>query len=253
MESRPLRTGIATDICSKITGFDMGVRTTHGTYIGNPATKERAYTPPQGRDVILGHMSKWEHFLHRDDSLDPLIKLALLHYQFEATHPFSDGNGRTGRILNVLYLVHEKLLKHPVTYLSGYIVQHKSEYYRRLNNVTQNGEWVEWILFILKAVEATSNWTTQLTSRVQALLEETVEVLYGTSIPARDRAYMFFEKPYARHRDFEYALGVSRPTAAKYANQLVNLGLLEKQAAGRNVIYMNGRYLDLIIGTEAPN
>lgn len=252
LKDRPITIRMAAQICSRITNIEMDVRTAPGTYIGNPVTKERIYTPPEGKDVILRHVNAWEKFLNNDESLDPLIKLALLHYQFEAIHPFSDGNGRTGRILNVLYLVHSELLSSPITYLSGYIVQHKDEYYRLLNAVTQRGEWTPWILFILRAVEVTSKWTSDLVYNVRDLIEEVVERLKGTGLPQRDMAYMLFEKPYARYRDFEAALGVSRPTAAKYAARLEEDGLLEKVPAGREVLFVNRRYLNLLFNTALP-
>lgn len=252
LKERPITVNMAKQICSRITNFGMDIRGGTGTYIGNPITKERIYTPPEGRSVILRHLANWEEFLHEDDSLDPLIKLALLHYQFEAIHPFSDGNGRTGRILNVLYLVHADLLTSPITYLSGYIVQHKQEYYRLLNGVTQRGEWIPWILFILRAVEVTSKWTSDLIYAVNTLIDEVVELLRGSGLPQRDVAFMLFEKPYARYRDFEAELGVSRQTAAKYAGKLEASGLLEKVSAGREVLFVNGRYLDLLFNTALP-
>ncbi|MDO5049264.1 MAG: Fic/DOC family N-terminal domain-containing protein [Actinomycetaceae bacterium] len=252
LKERPITTNTAIAICSRITNIEVDVRSSAGTFIGNPATKQRIYTPPEGKNVILGHLAAWEEFLHGEDLLDPLIKLALLHYQFEAIHPFPDGNGRTGRILNVLYLVHEGMLDNPITYLSGYIVQHKAEYYRRLNAVTQDGEWIPWVLFMLRAVQVTSQWTSNLVYSVRGLLEEVVEALSGTGLPRRDTAYMLFEKPYARYRDFEQTLGVSRPTAAKYANKLEAMGVLEKMTVGREVLFVNRRYLDLLFNTDLP-
>ncbi|USR79174.1 Fic family protein [Arcanobacterium pinnipediorum] len=252
IRERPLAVNTAKLVCSTVIGFEMDIRSNAGTYIGNPTTKERIYTPPEGKDVILDHLSKWESFLHDDTSLDPLVKLALLHYQFEAIHPFSDGNGRTGRILNVLYLVHEGLLRQPITYLSGYIVQHKDEYYRLLNNVTQKNEWIPWVLFMLDAVAVTSQWTSNIIYSIRNQIEDTIRVLHDGGMPARDFAHVLFLKPYLRFSDLTQELNISRPTAGKHAEKLVELGVLERHKVGRNVLFINRQYLDLLFEAKLP-
>lgn len=252
IRDRPLTTNTAKLVCSTITGVEMDIRRDVGTYIGNPVTKDRIYTPPEGQSVILEHLTKWESFLHNDMSLDPLIKLALLHYQFEAIHPFSDGNGRTGRILNVLYLVHEGLLRQPITYLSGYIVEHKDEYYRLLNNVTQKGDWIPWVLYMLNAVAITSQWTSNLVYVIRDQIEETIGLLHEGGMPARDLAYTLYEKPYLRYADLMVALNVSRPTAGKHAEKLVELGVLERYKTGRSVLFVNTRYLNILFNAKLP-
>ncbi|MCI6574619.1 MAG: Fic/DOC family N-terminal domain-containing protein [Actinomycetaceae bacterium] len=251
-QKKPLTTNTAKLICSTITGIDMDVRSEVSTYIGNPATKDRIYTPPEGKNVILDHMAHWEKFLNEDAALDPLIKLALLHYQFEAIHPFADGNGRTGRILNVLYLVQEGLLKQPVTYLSGYIVAHKDEYYRLLGGVTQRDEWESWILFMLDAVKVTSTWTSNLVYAIREQIDSTVRTLQKEAMPARDFAYMLFEKPYLRYSDIMKRVGVSRPTAGKYAQKLAELGTVEPTKVGRTMLFINDKYLSLLFNTKLP-
>lgn len=253
IQSRPLSINTAKLVCSKVTGITTDIRADSGTYIGNPATHERIYTPPEGKQTLLGHLSQWEAFLHEVPSeIDPLIKMALLHYQFEAIHPFRDGNGRTGRILNVLYLVHSGLLEQLITYLSGYIVEHKDEYYRRLNAVTQDGDWKSWVKFVLMAVEQTSQWTDALVTRIYDLMEQTVQILEGTGFPARDLAHLLFIQPYLRYADLMETMGISRPTATKWAASLVEMGLVTREKAGRRVILINHKYLEELFSTTLP-
>lgn len=253
IEKHPFSVNLAKIVCSQINGVETDIRTLSGTYIGNPVTHERIYTPPQGKEIILEHLSRWEKFAHEQKSgLDPLVKMALLHYQFEAIHPFSDGNGRTGRILNVLYLVESGLLDQPITYLSGYIVEHKDEYYRLLNGVTQKGAWGEWVEFILNAVDVTSRWTDSLISSIYHLLDKTISELNQTNLPARDLAYLLFFKPYLRYADIVTELQVSRPTATKWASSLSEMGILHRIKVGKSVILINHRYLDILFTTPLP-
>ena len=253
IEKHPFSVNLAKIVCSKIIGFATDIRALPGTFIGNPATREHVYTPPQGKETILEHLSRWEVFAHeRESGLDPLVKMALLHYQFEAIHPFSDGNGRTGRILNVLYLVQSGLLDQPITYLSGYIVEHKDEYYRLLNGVTQKAAWGEWIEFILNAVDVTSRWTDSLITSIYNLLDQTISELNQTNLPARDLAFLLFSKPYLRYADLVSGLQVSRPTAAKWASSLSEMGMIERIKAGKSVILINHRYLDILFTTPLP-
>ncbi|MDP9801138.1 Fic family protein [Arcanobacterium wilhelmae] len=249
---RPLSINTAKTVCTSIRGIETDLRSGTGTFIGNPISHRRIYTPPEGKDVISGHLNAWEKFLHENRDFDPLVKLAMLHYQFEAIHPFPDGNGRTGRILNVLYLVNEQLLDLPVLYLSGYIVEHKDEYYRLLNGVTQDGAWEEWILFILNAVTVTSDWLTSLVKTIRDMLDNVIAELRATSMPARDLAHVLFEKPYLRYDDLMTSGSVSRPTATKWAAELETLGVLERSREGRAVVFTNRPYLELLFHTPLP-
>lgn len=253
IQDRPFSVNLAKKVCSTITGVASDIRANPGTYIGNPVTKQRIYTPPEGKQEILGHLTRWEDFAHSDrDSFDPLIKMALLHYQFEAIHPFADGNGRTGRILNVLYLVQSGLLDQPIIYLSGYIVEHKDDYYRLLNGVTQEGAWEAWVEFMLDAVEKTSKWTDALIGGIYKLLDETVAELSETNLPARDLGNLLFTKPYLRYADLVEHMGISRPTAVKWAGILTQRSILRRAKVGKNVVFMNTRYLDLLFNTPIP-
>jgi Fic family protein len=157
LDARPLSTRTAETICSRIRGTTMTVRKVPGTILVNEATAEAIYTPPLGESRLRDLLANWERFLHDELDLDPLIKMAVAHYQFEAIHPFTDGNGRTGRVLNSLYLIHEKLLTLPILYLSRYIIANKTDYYRLLLAVTRDHAWEDWLLYFLRAVEETAH------------------------------------------------------------------------------------------------
>lgn len=152
----------------------MTIRRVPGTALARN-TGEIVYTPPEGEDRLRNLLANWEKFLHETKDSDPLIRMAVGHYQFEAIHPFTDGNGRTGRVLNSLFLIQENLLTRPILYLSRYIIQHKADYYRSLLNVTREEAWEEWVLYILKGVEETALWTTAKIGTIRSLSDHTVE------------------------------------------------------------------------------
>jgi Fic family protein len=159
LKTRPLTTRIAESICTQIKGADMSVRRVPGTALANHATGEVIYTPPEGEAHIRDLLANWERFLHEEEAIDPLVRMAAAHYQFEAIHPFTDGNGRTGRVLNSLFLVEQGLLPLPILYLSRFIIANKADYYRLLLAVTREGAWEPWLLYMLRAVEDTAVWT----------------------------------------------------------------------------------------------
>lgn len=175
LAKRPLNTSTAVTVCSIIKGMEMDIRKVPSTTITNTVTGETLYTPPAGEDNIRTLLANWEHYLHADDGTDPLIKMAIAHYQFEAIHPFLDGNGRTGRVLNILYLINAGLLHLPILYLSRFIMQHRADYYRLLASVTREGNWHEWVLYMLKAVEETARWTTDKIAAVRELIAHTTD------------------------------------------------------------------------------
>ena len=168
---RGLTTATALTVCSTIKARDMRIRALPGTRIGNPATGEITYSPPEGKDLIEQKLDAWEKFIHAGDGLDALVRMAAAHYPFEAIHPFADGTGRTGRIINVLMLVEAGLLRLPVLYLSRYIIDTKNDYYRLLLAVTTDGAWEEWILYILRGIELTSRHTLRKISAIRKLQE----------------------------------------------------------------------------------
>lgn len=253
--THPLTFNVARLVCSEITGVEMNIRDTDGTFIGNPATKQRVYTPPTGPDVIRRHMDKWEEFVNNFGDMDPLIAVALAHYQFEAIHPFSDGNGRTGRILNLLMLKATGKLREPVLYLSGYIVRNKQEYYTRLRAVTENEDWENWVIFILTGIEETASWTHSLIKDIHAG-RNAMEDKIGKRLPAapkHDLANLLFDQPYIRVDNIvEHGLS-QRQTAARWLNELTDHKLLTKERAGRTNLYINQRFIDLLFGRPLPH
>lgn len=174
LEDYPLCTNTAVAICTKLRAVQTDIRKTPGTVLRDQ-NNNVVYTPPVGEDSIRELLANWERFIHGDDDLDPLVKMAIAHYQFECIHPFPDGNRRTGRILNILYLIQSELLSLPILYLSRFILERRDDYYTLLRRVTEEGDWESWILFMLEAVESTSRWTTDKISIVRALMAETTE------------------------------------------------------------------------------
>ena len=247
LRRRPLSVTTAAEICTAVQGREMNVRSLPGTVIANPSTRRAIYTPPVGEALLRDLLSNWESYLHRRDGVDPLIKMAVAHHQFEAIHPFADGNGRTGRILNILLLVDAGLLEFPVLYLSRYIIRNKDEYYRRLLDVTTSGAWEEWILFLLEAIRATASGTLIKIDKIQELQSEIRERLRSTTSGANsDLLDVLFEQPYCRIVNVTTSCGVSRPTASKWLNELVAQGVLIDVRAGRERLFINRRFLELL-------
>lgn len=222
---------------------DAGLRKQSGTTLKNAATGEIVYTPPQEYDVIIKLMSNLEQIINDDGNwpdIDPLIKMAVLHYQFESIHPFYDGNGRTGRIINVLYLVLKDLLDTPILYLSRYIISHKGDYYRLLQGVRESNDWENFILFMLDAVVATSKMTARTIQQIDAAMLSTKQQIKDEfSFYSRDLVETLFLFPYTRIQHLQKQLGISRNTATSYLNKLHDAGILEKMVLGRNQYFIN--------------
>ena len=253
LNTRPLCTNTAIEICSTIKGTQMDVRKVPGTTLANQFTGEVIYTPPVGEDVLRNLLTNWENFLHQKDDLDPLVKMAVAHYQFEAIHPFIDGNGRTGRVLNILYLINEGLLTLPILYLSRYIVQNKSDYYRLLTAVTSNETWEDWILYMLKGVENTALWTTQKIEAVRKLIEHTTEYVQ-TNLPkiySHELVQIIFEQPYCRIGNLVENNIAKRQTASVYLKQLCDIGVLNEVQAGKEKLFVHPKLVQLM--TEDKN
>ena len=248
LDRKPLCTGTAIEICSTLKNTEMDIRKVPGTIIGNQSTGEVIYTPPAGEDVIRDLLTNWERFLNEEDELDPLIKMAVSHYQFEAIHPFYDGNGRTGRILNVLYLIEQDLLTLPILYLSRFIVQNKQDYYRLLNDVTREQHWEAWLLFMLKGVEQTAIWTCEKISAIKALMESTTEYirLQLPRIYSYELVQLIFEQPYCRIGNLVERDIAKRQTASTYLKQLVDIGVLQETASGKEKLFVNPRLMKLM-------
>ena len=248
LQQKPLCTSTAIEICSTLKGVNMDVRKIPGTIIGNQATGETIYTPPTGETVIRDLLSNWENYLHAEDDADPLIKMAISHYQFEAIHPFHDGNGRTGRIVNVLYLIEQGLLTLPILYLSRYIVQHKDDYYRLLTQVTRTGDWQAWIIFMLNGVEQVSSRTCAKIAAMRRLIAQTEEYVRQQlpKVYSHELIQTIFEQPYCRINNLVDKDIAKRQTASSYLKQLVEIGVLQEKTAGNEKLFLTPRLLHLM-------
>lgn len=244
---RPLNTNIALEVSSHISGYNMELRSLPGTFIGNPTTLEDRYTPPEGKELIARKLGDWEKIVHIGDELDPLVAMAVAHYQFEAIHPFTDSNGRTGRILNILMLIERRLLSEPVLYLSRYIIENKNEYYDHLLAVTRDGAWHEWLSFMLSAVHSTSEETLATIDRIQGL-RRTIrgQMRSNRGSSNADLLDLLLERPYCRIADVENACNVTRPTATKRLEELVAAGVLDDRRVGRDRLFVNVPLMEIL-------
>ncbi|MEK1890492.1 MAG: Fic family protein [Phyllobacterium sp.] len=254
LKKRPVSTTVAIEVCRTIKGIDLDIRSTPGTALMNDATKTVIYTPPDGKNLLQDKLANWERYIHEAVEVDPLIRLAVMHYQFEAIHPFTDGNGRTGRILNLLYLVDKGLLEIPVLYLSRYIIQNKSAYYQRLLSVTTDGDWENWILFMLVAVHETAQWSTAKIRAIRDLLDKTAMRLRKElpKIYSRELAEIIFVNPYCRIGDLVEAGIAKRQAASTYLKMLSGIGMLEEMRSGRENLYINPALLELLSERNDP-
>ncbi len=248
LKKRPLTTNLFIEIVQIIKAIDLGIRKTTGTALKNH-TGETIYTPPEGEGVIRDKLSNLEAFIHADDDLDPLVKMAIMHYQFEAIHPFEDGNGRTGRILNILYLVDRGLLDIPVLFLSRYIIEHKSNYYEGLRRVTEEQHWEQWILFMLRAVEVTAQQTFEQVSRILELMEQVQQKVQqeANSIYSKDLIEVIFRHPYTKIQFLVDANIAKRQTASNYLQILSDLKILRPSKQGREIYYINDALFEALI------
>jgi Fic family protein len=248
LRKRPLATGTAEEICSKIKGKQMRVRHIGGTALARGPSGEIVYTPPAGEDLLRSLLANWERFLHEATEIDPLVRMAVGHYQFEAIHPFTDGNGRTGRVLNSLFFITENLLSLPILYLSRYIIRHKADYYRLLRAVTAHESWEEWILFMLKGVEETSQWTVAKIASIRLLQAHTVEYVKRAAPKAysHELVDLIFELPYCRIQNVTERKLAGRQTASVYLKKLVKAGVLEERAFGREKLFIHPKLMRLL-------
>lgn len=260
---RPLTTRLIEEICSLTKGIDMQVRRVPGTQLSNARTGETIYTPPQGEALLRDKLANWEWFCHADANeprsddereiaaLDPLVRMAVLHYQFEAIHPFLDCNGRTGRIINLLFLVQQGLLGQPVLYLSRYILQHRTRYYELLLAISREGSaaaWQDWIVYMLDAVYETAQWTLAKIKAINRLMNETQILIQAhTKLgKQKDLIELLFKLPYCRIADIVKANIAKRQTAAVYLQSLAQAGILTTQERGREKLFLNHRLIALL-------
>lgn len=228
---------------------NAGFRKLPGTDLKNQTTGETIYTPPQDNNVIVSLMKNLEMYINSDviSDIDPLIKMAIIHHQFESIHPFYDGNGRTGRIINILFLVLKGLLDIPILYLSQYIIENKSDYYRLLQLVRVTNNWEEWIIYMLNGIEVTAIRTIKIIKEIKSLMKE-----YKHGIRKKFRFYSqdllnnLFRHPYTKIEILEKDLSISRLTATKYLDQLTDAGYLEKRKIWRSNYYINRQLFNLL-------
>lgn len=235
---------------------EASIRKQGGTKLKNDQTGEVIFTPPQQEKDIRDALSNLEQYINNPelDECDPLIKMAVIHHQFETIHPFYDGNGRTGRILNILYLVLSELLDLPILYLSRYITTHKADYYRLLQKVRTDQAWQEWILFMLEGIEQTANQTIQLIHQIDDLMQQTAKQIQKTDpkLYSKDLLEVLFVHPYTKIEFTENALHISRKTASTYLNKLVELEILHPIKMGKSKYFINTRFYQLLSG-ELPS
>ena len=254
-KNKILTTSFILQIQEELEQNKAGFRKLPGTALKNQQTGETVYTPPQDYDTIVDLMKNLEVFINDDtlSDLDPLVKLAIIHHQFESIHPFYDGNGRTGRIINILYLVTQNLLELPILYLSRYVIEHKTDYYQLLQQVRDTLEWENWLLFILKGIEETAIKTIILIENIKRLMMDYKQRI-RTQFPkiySQELLNNLFSHPYTKIEFVEEALGVTRKTASGYLKELVDAGFLTLLKIGRSNFYLNQSLFNLFL--DAPN
>ena len=247
-----INTNIIISIQEKVEHNEAGIRSAPGTVIKNTLTGEIIYTPPQEKAEILEYMKNLEDYINNDDDMvDPLIKLAMIHYQFESIHPFYDGNGRTGRILNILYLILKDLIDTPILYLSKYIIRNKMEYYKLFQETRKTGNFENWIIYILTGIEEMAEETIQIINKIRdEIVNMKHELRDKTKIYSKELLEALFFEFYTKIPYIQEQLGVSDKTAQKYLDSLVELGFLTSEKIGRERIYRNERLFQLIKETD---
>ncbi|MDH3576324.1 MAG: Fic family protein [Gammaproteobacteria bacterium] len=247
-----LTTDMAIQVCSTIKGMELDIRAEPGTTLKSRLSGEVVYTPPVGQRLLIQKLDNWADFMHRNTEFDPLVRMAVQHYQFEAIHPFADGNGRTGRILNILFLMQHGLLDSPILYLSRYIIQNKAAYYRLLQNVTLEQDWASWIFFVLDGVEQTCTWTTDKIKSIRELMEHTGQYVQARlpKIYSWELVELLFRQPYCRIGNLVDAGIAKRQTASVYLKQLCEIGVLREVKSGRENIFVHPKYIELLTGEE---
>lgn len=247
LSTNPLSTRTAELICTGIRGVRMEVRKVPGTQLTRE-NGEVVYTPPEGEQRLRSLLGNWERYLHEATDIDPLVRMAVGHYQFEAIHPFSDGNGRTGRIVNTLFLIQEGLLTLPILYLSRYIIQNKADYYRLLLQVTRKCDWEAWVLFMIQGVQETAIWTRDKIGAIRTLGEHTGEYVRDRlpKIYSHELINLIFELPYCRIQNVVDAGIAARQAASRYLRDLVEAGVLQDQQVGREKLFVHPKLYRLL-------
>ncbi|MDA8806995.1 Fic family protein [Opitutales bacterium] len=249
LADRPICTATAERVCSVIKSRSMTIRKEAGTALGSTISGDTIYTPPVGESVIREKLANWENFINQTTELDPLVVMAVAHYQFEAIHPFSDGNGRAGRVLNLLYLVQAGILSSPILYHSRGIIRRKDDYYDLLRTVTFDQDWEAWILFILEVLEESAEWTNQKIRSIREYREEVKRDLKikVPKIYSNELLDVLFEQPYCQIADLVSAGIAKRQSASVYLKKLVEIGLLTEERVGRSALFIHENYRNLLL------
>ena len=249
LADRPICTATAERVCSVIKSRSMTIRKEAGTALGSTISGDTIYTPPVGESVIREKLANWENFINQTTELDPLVVMAVAHYQFEAIHPFSDGNGRAGRVLNLLYLVQAGILSSPILYHSRGIIRRKDDYYDLLRTVTFDQDWEAWILFILEVIEESAEWTNQKIRSIREYREEVKRDLKikVPKIYSNELLDVLFEQPYCQIADLVSAGIAKRQSASVYLKKLVEIGLLAEERVGRSALFIHENYRNLLL------
>ncbi|MEM8680096.1 MAG: Fic family protein [Planctomycetota bacterium] len=244
---KPLNTRTAEEICTQIKGHKMTIRRVPGTALAK-GSGEVVYTPPEGEALLRDLLANWEKFLHTEQEIDPLVRMAVGHYQFEAIHPFTDGNGRTGRVLNSLFLIHEGLLHLPILYLSRYIIANKDAYYRLLLEVTAEANWEGWLLYMIRGVEQTSHWTKEKIDAIRRLFDHTSEFArrHIGRVYSYELISLIFELPYCRIQNVVEAGIAGRQAASRNLKALVEVGILQELTVGREKLFIHPKLMQLL-------
>ena len=245
-----LKIGLFAEICSQILGYEVDLRDTM-VIIGNPRTRYVAYTPPYGAPLLRRLLKNLLEFANETETgLDPIIKMAIIHYQFEAIHPFPDGNGRTGRIINILYLMMTRLLDQPVLYLSRYFLRHRREYYAGLRAVTETGDWEGWIRYVLAGIYEIAEEGRNDLIRIRELRKEFADRARADAPTASSEQLMdlLFIRPYTTTRMVQEVEGVTRATARSRLDALERAGMLERIKSGRYQLFRNRQLIDILMG-----
>ena len=248
LDQNPVSTRLAIKTCSIIKGYDAEIRKVPGTTLTNKATGDVIYTPPVGEDLLRTKLANWERFIHEATDLDPLVRLAVQHYQFEAIHPFIDGNGRTGRVLNILFLIEQGLLTWPILYLSREILESKSDYYESLLDVTRHGDWHQWLDYFLSIIFQSAVRAEIKINRISSLRRHAADFLRSTEPKLVSDALLdvLFSQPYCRISDLVDAGIAKRQTASDYLKTLVRWSMLEEIKIGREKLFVNTKLGELL-------
>lgn len=244
-----LSTNLFIKLCNITKETNAGIRNTPGTKIFNKTSGHVVYTPPEGESIIRDKLKNLEEYINNnDDDIDPLIKMAVIHYQFEAIHPFSDGNGRTGRIINILYLLLNELLDIPILYLSKYIIDNRPKYYEGLRSVTEQNKWTPWILYMLDAIETTSAYTQTKIDSIKKQMDDTGQFIKKKlpDIYSKELLEIIFRQPYCKRKFIEDANIVKKKTAGIYLAQLEKIGVMKNVKIGKEKLYVNTGLYDIL-------